>query len=113
MNTTSRLIASLALAATCAAAFAQTTPATPAVPASQPATVGVTPEAARAANAQAVPRPDTATVVRTGPTAADKAGQLKSDMTSRANNALAADGTNVAATATTGNANRPPRADRN
>ncbi len=112
MNTPTRLIAALAIAATCAAAYAQTQQAAPNA-ASQPSTVAVTPETAKAANAQAVPRSDTATVVRTGPTVADKAGQMKADVKASANDALNADGTTVAATGTNGRAMRAPRTDRN
>lgn len=58
----------LALAAGCAAAFAQssTTPDN---------TIGVTNSEAKDAMKQAVPRSDTATVTRTGESAADKARQ--------------------------------------
>lgn len=106
MNTTTRLAASLALAATCLAASAQTAPM---APASQPTAVGVAPDTARAANDAAVKRSDVATVVRTGPTAADKARQMKADTESK----MGADGTTVAARSTTDNANRAPRSDRN
>lgn len=112
MNTPSRLAAGLMLAAAVATASAQTPQP---LPASQPAPVAVTPETARAADAQAVPRSDTATVVRTGPTAADKTRQLKSDVKTSATEALAADGTPMAANHR-GNkdstAMRAPRADR-
>ena len=59
----------LALAA--AGAFAQSTP--PATGASAPGTIGVTPAEAAKANQQAVPRSDTATVVRTAPSPASQA----------------------------------------
>ena len=110
MNTISRFAAGFALAATCAAASAQTAPA---VPASAPTAVAVTPETARAANEQAIPRSDVATVVRTGPTAADKARQAKSEVQSKAANALATEGTTVASGNTNGTAIRAPRTDRN
>ena len=59
------------LAFTVAGAFAQSTP--PASSASAPGAVGVTPQDAAKANQQAVPRSDTATVVRTAPSAATRA----------------------------------------
>ena len=95
----------LALAA--AGAFAQTTP--PASGASAPSTLGVTPQDAARANQQAVPRSDTATVVRTAPSPASRAS-------------AAMDGTSGTATGTTGTAGqggmatggaRTARADRN
>ena len=110
MNTKTRFAAGLVLAAACAAVFAQTTPT---VAASQPTPVAVTAETARLANEKAIPRSDVATVVRTGPTAADKARQVKSDVQAKAADTMAADGTNVAANSSSGNANRPPRTDRN
>ena len=110
MNTTTRITAALAIAATSLAAFAQTTPA-PATAASQPTTVGVTPEAARTANDKAVQRSDVATVVRTGPTAADRARQAGNRVDSAVQGATESGGTTVA------NANRnatlAPRVDRN
>lgn len=65
------------LAASSLAAFAQTTGATPSTP---PTPVGVTPQAAAAANQKAVPRTDTATVVRTGPTAAERMENIASEV---------------------------------
>ncbi|MGM9482795.1 hypothetical protein ACS5PN_16495 [Roseateles sp. NT4] len=108
MNITSRFIAGFALAAACVAAFAQTSPA---VPASQPTAVGVTPDTARAANEKAVPRSDVATVVRTGPTVADKARQAKPDAANAPSNTMANGGTTVAANASV-NESRAPRVDR-
>lgn len=112
MNTTTRITAALAIAATSLAAFAQTTPApATATAASQPTTVGVTPEAARTANDKAVQRSDVATVVRTGPTAADRARQAGNRVDSAVQGATESGGTTVA------NANRnatlAPRVDRN
>jgi len=49
-------------------------------PSGQPAAVGVTPQAAASANASAVPRADVATVVRTGPSAADRARQAQANV---------------------------------
>ena len=110
MNTPTRFITGLALAAIGVAASAQTAPT---APASQLTAIAVTPETARAANDKAVQRSDVATVVRTGPTAADKARQVKSDVASKAADAMPADGTTVAANNTTGNGRRAARADRN
>ncbi len=108
MNITSRFIAGFALAAACVTAFAQTSPASPA---SQPTAVGVTPDTARAANEKAVPRSDVATVVRTGPTVADKARQAKPDAADAPLNTRANDGTTLSTTASV-NENRAPRVDR-
>ena len=105
MNTASRLAAGLVLVATCAAASAQTAPI---APASQPDTVGVSTEAARAANEKAIKRSDVATVVKTGPTVGDRARQVEAKVDSKMDT-MASDGTTVAAN-TTG---RAPRADRN
>ena len=80
----------LALAA--AGAFAQSTP--PASGASAPGTVGVTPAEAAKANQQAVPRSDTATVVRTAPSPASQASAAMGGTTGTA-----------ATTGTTGTAN--------
>lgn len=64
------LAAVLALAA--AGAFAQT-PAPTVTPSATPDAVGVSPATAAEANQKAVPRSDTGTLVRTSPTATDKA----------------------------------------
>lgn len=110
MNTTARITAALTVAAASLAAFAQSTP-TPATAASRPNAVGVTPETAKAANDQAIQRSDVATVVRTGPTAADRARQAGNKVESSMTDATNSDGTTVA------NANRnatlAPRVDRN
>jgi hypothetical protein len=110
MNTTARITAALTLAAASVAAFAQTT-STPSTAASQPNAIGVTPEAAKAANDQAIKRSDVATVVRTGPTVADRARQAGDKVGSSMSAATNTDGTTVA------NANRTatlaPRVDRN
>ncbi|WP_449594953.1 hypothetical protein [Polaromonas sp.] len=60
----------LALAA--AGAFAQA-PAPAITPSSAPEAVGVSPQTAAEANQKAVPRSDTGTLVRTSPSATDKA----------------------------------------
>lgn len=109
MNTTARITAVLTLAAASVAAFAQTT-TTPTMAASQPNAVGVTPETAKAANDKAIQRSDVATVVKTGPTVADRTRQAKNKVESSVSG-TSADGTTVA------NANRTatlaPRTDRN
>ena len=75
--TRTQLLLMTALVAGSSVALAQTSGTTgtstmPAMGASQPATsVGVTPQTAAEANRKAVPRSDTATVVRTSPNAAD------------------------------------------
>ena len=69
--TRTQLLLMTALVAGSSVTLAQTS-TTPAMGASQPATsVGVTPQTAAEANRKAVPRSDTATVVRTSPNAVD------------------------------------------
>jgi hypothetical protein len=110
MNTPTRITAALTVAAASLAAYAQSSP-TPTTAASQPNAVGVTPEAARTANEKAIQRSDVATVVRTGPTAADRARQVGNKVESSMTDAKNSDGNAVA------NANRnatlAPRVDRN
>ena len=105
------LAAFLALAA--ASASAQT--AAPAASASAPATLGVTPREAAAANQQAVPRSDTATVVRTAPAPTQRASDAMSGNTTRA--PAGSTGGTAAMNSTTGNTGmgttRAARADRN
>lgn len=108
MKTTVRIAVSLALAAASLAAVAQTT-TTPATAASQPNAVGVTPETAKAANDKAIQRSDVATVVQTGPTAADRARQASHKVKSATARTTNTDGTTVAAA----DAPLAPRADRN
>ena len=72
-----KLLLTTALVMGSAGAFAQTNGTAVAPPVSntaagqQTTTIGVTPQAAAEANKKAVPRSDTATVVRTSPNAAD------------------------------------------
>lgn len=119
MNATvSRLAATLALAAGCTTAFAQTTPAPMSPSASRPDAVATTPETAKAANDKAIQRADTATVVRTGPTVADRARTAGDRMENKVDSITTSDGTTVAAAdGTRGNVTRDttraPRADRN
>lgn len=61
----------LVMAGASISAFAQTTTTSPMGSTQAPTAVGVTPQTAAEANRQAVPRSDTATVVRTGPNAVD------------------------------------------
>jgi hypothetical protein len=110
MNTLARIASSLTLAAASVAAFAQTT-TTPLPVASQPNAVGVTQETAKAANDKAIQRSDVATVVRTGPTAADRARQAGEKVESSVAGTNA-DGTTVA-TAGNRSATLAPRTDRN
>lgn len=113
MNAASRFAAGLAIAACFGAAVAQNA-ATPA--ASQPDAIATTPEAAKAANDKAIKRSDVATVVRTGPTAAERTRQAATRAEAKVDDMTGADGTTVASDTTrnnTGNANRAPRADRN
>lgn len=93
------LAAVLALAA--AGAFAQT-PAPTITPSSTPDAVGVSPQTAAEANQKAVPRSDTATLVRTSPSAADKAKSTMDTTTTRMNT------TPSAASTTTSSANTMP-----
>lgn len=53
----------------------------PATGASAPTTIGVTPQEAAKANRQAVPRSDTATVVRTAPSPMQRASEAMNDTT--------------------------------
>lgn len=82
MNRFSTTLSALVLATTAHAAGAQSTPSTGSTPIpaartapTQAQAVGVSPQAASTAQQQAIPRSDTATVVRTGPSAADKASR--------------------------------------
>ena len=97
-------------------ASAQTT--MPATGASAPATLGVTPREAAIANQQAVPRSDTATVVRTAPSPAQRASDTMSSGTTPAPAATTGSTGNTAAmsgTPRTGamRTTRAARADRN
>lgn len=98
MSSTLRTAIGSALCLAAAAAVAQA-PATPSS-GQAPNTVGVTPQAAAEATQKAVPRSDTGTLVRTAPTATDRA-RAAADTTS-------ASGT---ATPTTGEATRAPMSD--
>lgn len=103
MNSQNKTIClSAVLALTAMNAVSQTGTATPAAP---PVAVGVSPQTAAEANRNAVPRSDTGTVVRTGPSAENRAR-------------AAMDGNDTGATtSTTGNRSaggmRRARADRN
>ena len=97
-------------------ASAQTT--MPAAGASAPATLGVTPQEAATANRQAVPRSDTATVVRTAPSPAQRASDAMSGNTTTA--PAATNGSTASTTAMGGTprngamgTTRAARADRN
>lgn len=105
------LLACAVLSVAATGAMAQTT-----APATNPDTVGVTPQDASEAMRKAVPRSDTGTLVRTDESAADKARNA-ADAT-RANNAAApaaAVGNDTSTTArdTTPSTPRRARADRN
>jgi len=92
-KTMNRCIKSLSLGALLALVMASASAQSPApaTGASAPSTVGVTPQEATRANQQAVPRSDTATVVRTAPSPADRAsaalGGATTDTTTRATTA--------------------------
>ena len=82
-----------------ATALAQTNPNSAA---SAPSTsVGVSPQVAASASHKAVPRSDTATLVRTGPTAPDRAREMGSAASGAASSAM-----------TPSRSNRPAKADR-
>lgn len=82
-------------------------------PASAPAAVGVTPGTAAVANEKAVPRSDVGTVVRTGPTALEKARDaMANDTGSTAVTPGATTRADPAAADSQGGV-RQPRADRN
>ena len=107
--------AALALAAMSATAQ-NAAPANPSTPA---ATVGTTPQEASTAMQKAVPRSDTATVVRTAPSAADKASATLNGAadTAAANNTGTGTGMSSSTTSSTGSTSTRPmrtaRADRN
>lgn len=107
-KTMKRHIASIPLAALLALVMANASAQSPApaAGASAPATVGVTPQEAARANQQAVPRSDTATVVRTAPSPADRASAALSGNT---NNTATGTSPDMSGSAST----RAARADRN
>ena len=104
------------LALVMASACAQT--AAPAS-ASAPATLGVTPQEAAKANQQAIPRSDTATVVRTAPSPAQRASAALNGNTTAMPSGTGTAGTTAMNSGTTGSGNgslsgtRRARADRN
>ena len=127
--TRTRILLTTALIAGSSVAFAQTS-TMPAMGASQPTpttSVGVTPQAAAEATKKAVPRSDTATVVRTSPNAVDATRNATgTNNTTGATGAAGAAGMNNAAGTTsmnstsgstggttTGAPMRKARADRN
>lgn len=105
--TTPQRLLTIALMAGSAVAFAQTsgtagTSTMPAMGASQPTTsIGVTPQAAAEAKRKAVPRSDTATVVRTSPSAVgstpNAAGMNDTTANTATTGASGAAGTNTTA----------------
>lgn len=129
-STSTKILLATAFVMGTVAAFAQTGDTAGASPitsstASQPSTaVGVTPPAAAKANRKAVPRSDTATVVRTGPTAGESAGNAAdanstsgTSTTTGTGSATGTSGTTGTNTATGGTNAQPTavkaRADRN
>lgn len=76
-------IKSIPLAAVLAFSIGSVSAQTPAPmgAASAPTTIGVSPQEAAKATQKAVPRSDTATLVNTSPTAADKARSVMNDTT--------------------------------
>ncbi len=94
------------LGACCGAALAQQQPNNPA-----PANVGVSPSTAADAQQQAVPRSDVGTVVRTGPSAADRARAATSRGDATPSDTPGT--TRDASTSSTASSARPPIADRN
>ncbi|MES2888737.1 MAG: hypothetical protein V4739_12100 [Pseudomonadota bacterium] len=98
------------IAATCATgALAQSNTA-PTTPANPPAQVGVNPNEAAEANQKAVPRSDVGSVVRTGPSAPDKARNVVNET---GNAARSAGDAVTPDAATTPRTVRAPKADRN
>lgn len=93
MNAISRIFAVTAIAAVCSTSFAQDV-VSPA--ASRPDAIATTPAKAQAANDKALKRADTATVVRTGPTVADRARQATDKVDAKVDNMTNPDGTNIA-----------------
>ena len=101
------LFLGLAVTGASVAALAQTTTTAPMGTSQTPAAVGVSPQTAAEANRQAVPRSDTATVVRTGPDAVDSARTAAS----AAERSAPTMGTGNASVS--GTTMRPAKADRN
>ncbi|MFC7208662.1 hypothetical protein ACFQOZ_20025 [Comamonas endophytica] len=111
--------AALALAAT--GAFAQTTNNSTVNSNQTPASVGVTPQTANEANQKAVQRSDTGTLVRTEPSAADRARDAANRVQNNANTSGTAttgstgtgttmdNNTNAMSTGTTGQRRAPAR----
>lgn len=119
------LMVGVAITGASVAAFAQTTTTAPMGSTLTPAAVGVSPQNAAEANRQAVPRSDTATVVRTSPDAVDIArtaasaatGSTATMGTGSASGSITssgmATGTGTDTDTETGSTMRPPKADRN
>lgn len=123
-STPTKILLTTAFVMGTVAAYAQTGDTAGASPitsstASQPTTaVGVTPQAAAEANKKAVPRSDTATVVRTAPTAAERARNATGDSTTNGDSTTTGENTTTGVSTTTGGADAEPsmpkaRADRN
>ena len=112
MNPMSTTLSALVLATAAHAAAAQGTnaPTAPMTATSQPQAVGVSPQASSASLRKAIPRSDTATVVRTGPSAADKAASASRE--TGTDGQLAAGSARRAASGATTPGVLPPRADR-
>lgn len=108
------LFASAVLSVAATGAIAQTAPA---ISTTNPTTVGVTPQDASEAMDKAVPRSDTATVVRTDEPAAKAAEAVKAVKAAKATGPAAATTTlrrdNTVAPSTPRKTPRAPRADRN
>jgi hypothetical protein len=96
--------AGLLVSAACTVAIAQTSDSTT----KRPTPIGTSQETADKANAEAIKRGDTATVVRTGPSAADKASSATSTVKDKVGNAVdsAKDTASDAAKDTKHNANK-------
>ncbi|MFG6412279.1 hypothetical protein ACG02S_00055 [Roseateles sp. DC23W] len=113
MNAISRIAAGLAFAATCSTAFAQEVVAPSA---SRPDAIATSPETAKVANDKAIKRSDTATVVRTGPTVADRARQASDKVDAKVDGMTTSQGTPVASDSTRASGREvalAPKADRN
>ncbi len=106
----SRIAAVLALAASSMAMAQTISPSSP--PASQPDAVAVSPATAKVANDKAIQRSDVATVVQTGPTAADRTRQAADKVQSRMPGNGRGSDTTMAATSSSDGPLKP-RADRN
>lgn len=106
------LLAAIAILGVSVGVVAQTSVTAPMAGASAPTAIGVSPQTAAEANRQAVPRSDTATVVRTSPNAVDATRTAASAAVG--NRSVRTDASVARVTPSSQTTTmRPPRTDRN